>query len=259
MSKTRLIAVDLDCTLLTTEKTITDFTRDTMRECRRRGILTALSTGRSFATSRRCAQIIEPDACVLSCGAAVYAGDKKIARNVIEIPRANELIEACLRVKTLKNLSVETETGLYCNSREDLAHPEFALAHYSDFSSPVDAAAICLYARLFDMQAAKEIEERFPDVAVVYFSDQYIHCFTPKGISKWAGIQVLCDYYGISAADVTYFGDDFSDREAMMNCGVGVAMANAIDPVKEIADHVTLSSDEDGVAVWIERHIFSQA
>lgn len=59
----------------------------------------------------------------------------------------------------------------------------------------------------------------------------------------------------IPLADIVSFGDDLNDREMLQICGTGVAVSNAIQEVKEVADEVTLSNDEDGVAAWIERNI----
>jgi len=68
----------------------------------------------------------------------------------------------------------------------------------------------------------------------------------------------LTEKLGISLADIVSFGDDLNDREMLQICGTGVAVSNAIQEVKEVADEVTLSNDEDGVAVWIEKHILQR-
>ena len=73
--------------------------------------------------------------------------------------------------------------------------------------------------------------------------------------NKWNGVKTMLEYFGISPQDAVYFGDDNDDIEAMKNCGVGVAVANAIDAVKAVADVVVESNDEDGVAQYIEREI----
>ena len=56
---------------------------------------------------------------------------------------------------------------------------------------------------------------------------------------------------------VAAFGDDLNDLEMLRVCGSGVAVANAVQNVKEAADYVTLSNDQDGVAVWLERNLIS--
>ena len=67
----------------------------------------------------------------------------------------------------------------------------------------------------------------------------------------------MLDACGISTEDAVYFGDDNDDVESLKQCGTGVAVANAINVVKEAADVVVESNDEDGVAKWIERSLLA--
>jgi len=66
---------------------------------------------------------------------------------------------------------------------------------------------------------------------------------------------LMLEAVGISVTDAVYFGDDNDDIAALRNCGIGVAVANAIEAVKEAADVVVENNDEDGVAKWIEREL----
>lgn len=79
-----------------------------------------------------------------------------------------------------------------------------------------------------------------------------------KKATKWNGIQLMLSAMGVSPEETVYFGDDNDDIEPLENCGTGVALANAIEAVKEAADVVTESNDEDGVARWIEREIINE-
>ncbi len=72
------------------------------------------------------------------------------------------------------------------------------------------------------------------------------------GISKWTAIERLSKIHGIAPEDVIAFGDSPNDKEMIANAGVGVAMGNAVDEVKAVADRETLTSDEDGVYVFLK-------
>ena len=61
----------------------------------------------------------------------------------------------------------------------------------------------------------------------------------------------MLDAFGIDPEQAVYFGDDNDDIDPIRNCGCGVAVSNALDCVREIADHVTGSNDEDGVAAYL--------
>jgi Cof subfamily protein (haloacid dehalogenase superfamily) len=75
----------------------------------------------------------------------------------------------------------------------------------------------------------------------------------PAGIDKATALSWLCAHIGIDAADVVAFGDEYNDHEMLRWAGRGIAMGNANDLTKSIADEVTESNDDDGVAVAIER------
>jgi len=63
----------------------------------------------------------------------------------------------------------------------------------------------------------------------------------------------------ISLNEIAAFGDDANDIEMLKICGTGIAVSNAIDTVKAVVNHITLSNDEDGVTDWIENNLFRKA
>ena len=69
---------------------------------------------------------------------------------------------------------------------------------------------------------------------------------------KWSGIEWLCEREGIAPGEVLAVGDDHNDAELVARAGIGVAMGNAVDAVKEAADHVVRTNDQDGAAQAIE-------
>jgi hydroxymethylpyrimidine pyrophosphatase-like HAD family hydrolase len=77
----------------------------------------------------------------------------------------------------------------------------------------------------------------------------------PKGITKAYGISLLAKDLGIEQEEVMCIGDEENDLPMIEYAGIGVAMANAISRVKEIADVVTDSNEEDGVAKVVEKYV----
>ena len=75
----------------------------------------------------------------------------------------------------------------------------------------------------------------------------------PTGVDKGTGLAWLCAHLGVAAGDVVSFGDEFNDHEMLRWSGHGVAMANAHPLTRELADEVTVSNVDDGVAVALER------
>ena len=82
-------------------------------------------------------------------------------------------------------------------------------------------------------------------------SENRIAMIMNRKATKANGIRLLAQRHGISLEDIVAFGDDYNDIDMLKTCGVGVAMANALEAVKESADAVCSSNDEDGVAHWL--------
>jgi hydroxymethylpyrimidine pyrophosphatase-like HAD family hydrolase len=77
----------------------------------------------------------------------------------------------------------------------------------------------------------------------------------PKGISKATGLQEVCKLLGITMDQIVAFGDSRNDLKMIQAAGLGVAMGNAQDVVKQAADHVTLTNVEHGIAAFIQKHL----
>ncbi|NLK45645.1 MAG: HAD hydrolase family protein [Treponema sp.] len=79
--------------------------------------------------------------------------------------------------------------------------------------------------------------------------------FSKTNATKDQSIRFISDYLKIPLRDFAAFGDDFADLPMLKLCKIGVAMGNAVQEVKDSADAVTLSNEEDGVAVWLEKNV----
>ncbi len=77
----------------------------------------------------------------------------------------------------------------------------------------------------------------------------------PQGLSKGKSLLEIAEYYDIEQKEIIAFGDELNDETMIKVAGVGVAMANAVDHIKEISDYITLSNDEDGIADYLEKFV----
>ena len=81
-----------------------------------------------------------------------------------------------------------------------------------------------------------------------------MYAFLPEGSGKIQAIKALSEKSGIAISDIVAFGDDRNDIDMLTMCGRGVAVANAIPEVLAVADEITASNDEDGVAEWMRKN-----
>lgn len=82
--------------------------------------------------------------------------------------------------------------------------------------------------------------------------DRYI---TTRGVDKYNAIKRIAEIENIDNNDIISFGDSANDLEMLKKSGVGVAMENALDIVKDVADYVTKSHNEDGVIYFLEEYL----
>jgi len=103
-----------------------------------------------------------------------------------------------------------------------------------------------LYSRLFQMY--------FEDLHVYRSRPTYLE-IAPKTVSKATALQLLMkERFNTDLSHVMAFGDNYNDVDMIRDAGLGIAVGNAIQEVKDVAKEITLTSKEDGVAIAIEKH-----
>ena len=251
----RLLLFDLDGTLLRSDKTISADSLYQLDICRQRGYLIGVSTSRSECNCLTFLGQLHPDILITSGGALVKKKDEYIYKAAFSPATVREMIYTVRQVCGEDvEITLDTPDTHYWNYRIDpqkldKSWGDSVWTDFSDFSE--EALKMCV--EIFDEVKAKQLAQRLPDCDAVRFSDGFWYKYTPKGVTKEAAIELACKSCGIAPADVIAFGDDFADIGMLKMAGVGVAMGNAIDEVKAIADVVIGSNDEDGIARYLEK------
>ena len=93
-----------------------------------------------------------------------------------------------------------------------------------------------------------EAGKHFPDLMALRSKPEYLEILSPES-TKRSAAQVLLEHYGVEAKRAVAFGDSDVDVDMLQYCGLGVAMGNAPKSVKEAADFVTASNDQEGVYI----------
>ena len=107
------------------------------------------------------------------------------------------------------------------------------------------------------LQVADELQARWPDDLTIHVlrSPRYtgFMCeIAPAGVSKWSGVLHLAEQSGICREEICAVGDDVNDIPMILGAGLGVAMGNALDEVKAVADRVAPGHDSDGLVEVVE-------
>lgn len=256
MENISLILSDLDGTLFHNDKSISDYTKQVIARAQKNGIMFGISTSRALVNAEKFLDGISPDVLITNGGGLVTHGNKKIYSCEFSNEEIRTLIKSAFDVLGPNAvISVDNENRLYSNSREELGDKFWSFNDFSNFTEP--AMKMCL--KTLDKEKIEKIASTvgIGNVEFLPFSDIPWYKLSKKGATKEKAIEALCANTNISAEQIASFGDDFNDIGMLKLCGKGIAMQNAIDEVKQIANDVCLSNENDGVAKWIEENLLS--
>jgi Cof subfamily protein (haloacid dehalogenase superfamily) len=254
----QMIVMDLDGTLLTDDKNISNYTLSIFERCKSNGIKIAIATGRSEKASRRIIDLVKPDIMILNGGAFVKDSNGKIIyRKLLSIKTANGLIDECVKNENIGSITVETEENYYVSYKEPAYHPDYMHGEYYDFSKQLSKEVYKITVEIFDKKIMPVIENKFDECKAIDFSGEDWCGFFPKEVDKMIAIEMVLREKNMELPEVTAFGDDYNDMEMVKRCGTGVAMENGIEEIKKIANYTCGKNNEDGVAKWIEKNLLA--
>jgi hypothetical protein len=257
----KMIVTDLDRTLLRSDSEISEYSKHILFSCRQRGIMIVFATARAEHSCRRFIDFIKPDAIVSNGGAIVRIGDEIVYRAAMSMETTNKLLLTCMNRSNIGYITVDTDKGYFVNSRtyeNDYSRAEYLPAFYVDFSKGLDCDSYKICVDISDDTTAYEIAAEFPSVEVIPFSGEDWYRFADKDADKWYGVRALAARTGTDPSYIVAFGDDYSDIDMLKECGIGVAVTNAIDEVKSATDQICDTNNNDGVAKWLEENILNQ-
>lgn len=273
-SKIKMIAFDLDGTLLTTDKRLTERTRKALEQAVEKGIHIIPATGRPMSGIPK--EIIDFPGIryiVSSNGARVLDMKNRdvLYEETLPVEKAGEILDIFEKYDTLREIYYD---GIGYADRGRLEQIEKyqkdpAMQRYIITTRrPVESTRVkfetenrgldkiqALFVSQEDkLEAWESIESQVGDVEVTGALSNNIEV-NAKGIHKGSALQFLGELLGISMDEVITFGDGSNDIKMLEMAGTGVAMANSVQKVLDIADITAMSNDEDGVARIIEQYV----
>ena len=266
MSDYRLIASDLDGTLTNDEKKITLATKSALQRVMQKGVSVVLSSGRPVSGVEYLAKELELDKhhgfiLSLNGGKIIDFTTKEVLYNQTLPMELNPLITDFLR-KGSPNVLTYLDDGLY-TEQPDLPEIQFIskvsrlkIKRVKDLGReiPVPTNKIMTVGEPDRMaKLEQEIREYFGDQVSVFRSEASYLEVMPPNVSKAKGLARLLDHLHLTREQLIAFGDGFNDVPMIEFAGMGVAMANAQEPVRRVADFVTRSNEEDGIAYALDR------
>jgi 5-amino-6-(5-phospho-D-ribitylamino)uracil phosphatase len=238
----KLVALDMDGTLLNKKGLVSDGNRSAIQAAKEKGIFVVLSTGRSIITSREHADALELNSYLVTVNGSEIWDPKRelVERNLVK----SDLIE------WMWQLSQQHKTQFWASSTGRVWHNEMPedihTQEWMKFGFTIDDDATRAII-LEELNSKGEFEISNSSLKNIEVNS--------AGINKARGLKTVCSRLGIEMKNVMAVGDSLNDLAMIKEAGLGVAMGNAQDIVKEEANWVTSSNEEDGVAKAIHKWV----
>ncbi|MGH9754107.1 MAG: Cof-type HAD-IIB family hydrolase [Blastocatellia bacterium] len=274
----KLLALDIDGTLLTPRGAITPRNSEAINMARQSGVQIVLVTGRRFNSARELAQRLDMDAPLISHNGALTKNietletldyhplDIEIARAIISFGRECGVDMICcddpdgLGKMVIEGVSEENKSlHRYLDKYRDSVNVVSDLLEYVDHQ-PIQIMFSGCCDPMDDFAAALKtaIGERIQLFKTRYRSaDLTILDALSLTASKGASLAAIAKKHGVAREEIMAIGDNHNDLTMLCYAGLGVVMANAEDELKRMGFELTSSNEEDGVAEAIEKHILT--
>ena len=283
----KLAAIDLDGTMLNQYGIVTQRTKQAIERTQQRGIEVIIASGRPMDSIKAIAEEIKSEKYFISGnGAIIYdiQNDEIIYENTLKKQKTLDIIKICEENSIYYNIYTEKEIiakNLQCNvlyyHKENLNKEEKNKTHINiveniydyivDRDEKVVKITICDNNQvIFNsiMRKLKEIEEievlevshmsrkvirqGSVEVPIEYFYTE----ISAQNVDKWNAIEFLKEKMQIKTEEIVAIGDNVNDKKMIENAGLGIAMGESTPVIKNVANQITGSNNEDGVAQALE-------
>ncbi|MCX7796717.1 MAG: Cof-type HAD-IIB family hydrolase [bacterium] len=257
----KLIAVDIDGTLITPDKRITPRVRDILRYVENKGIMVSLVTGRLYPTCKKYAlELGLSGPCVIYQGAMIIDHKTDKVLHELRIPKDKAL--EIVRYSRENNLSLNVYMDQFTFYTEkpnrysilDAQLNEVELQVVKNLEDIITDDPLKLMF-VEDPKTISKLEEIFSsldeEITALTSLPQFLEIVN-KNATKADALKWIADRFNIKREEIMAIGDSHNDIPMIEWAGIGVAMGNADEKVKNSADFITLSNTEDGVAYAIE-------
>lgn len=267
----KLVAIDLDGTLVTDEKELTKKTVEVIKEASKKGVKIMISSGRSFYRLERFIDALDlrkENQCTICFNGGMIVENKTKemlysknlnAEEVEELIQLGKALRLPIMIYSRDTHYVETIPEVVQKNTKNLKGMNLKVVNFNqiNFNKPENY----IYKVCFIDKPEKIIEKRkqiseeiLKKYEITSSVPEYLE-IVKKGIKKSEAIKVVMEKYDIKQDEVMAIGDGENDIEMLDFAGLGIAMENAKEEVKRFANDVTTSNNHDGVANAIEKYI----
>ncbi len=254
-SNIKMVVTDLDGTLLKRDKTLSEYSKIVIKRFMEEGNVFAIATSRPFNVLQELVQDISYDAAICHNGVRTILHNKELTYYGID--NSYNIIKELISFKPNIHIGVCKDQIMYANFEIDKLMTNCPYKYTNTFSEIENILVSTIIIEVDNPAQLQEYKGFIPDLYYLQIIEERIGIVLNRCATKLNGILQVINKKNISLENVYAFGDDYNDIEMIKACGVGIAMENAIQPVKNQADLVCKSNDADGVAHWIENNLLT--
>ncbi|WP_217588466.1 Cof-type HAD-IIB family hydrolase [Lentibacillus saliphilus] len=245
MSEIKLVALDMDGTLLNSTGDVSDYTKDVIGEALERHVHVVLSTGRPLDYCYPHAEALNLSSFLVTAnGGEIWTMDKQLLERHLLDPEVVKNMYALTEHLGLNTWMFTTEKVYFDEKPND-----FLAEEWLKFGAHTDEIAkLDQFIKEVSYYDGLELTNSLPTNVEV----------NPKGVSKASALKRVCREIGITMDQVMAVGDSLNDMKMIQESGIGVAMGNAQEAIKKAADTMTDTNDHDGVAKAIQKYVLDQ-
>lgn len=265
----KLVAIDLDGTLLNSHKEISQKNKDVLAQAKAAGVKIVLCTGRPLAAIEVYLETLglrdNGDYSITFNGGLVQKNDtgEIIEKALMPLDDVHDLYQLATELKVpldilsdglVLQLPTSLENRSLYSQLNNLLTFEAAELQHLTADKIYNKAVVAIDEDYLDEQISK-IPATFYDRYEIIKTRSNLLEFMPKGITKAYGISLLARDLDIKQEEIMTIGDEENDLPMIEYAGLGVAMENAVASVKALADVITATNDNDGVAQAVEKFV----
>lgn len=267
----KIIALDMDGTLLNDDKVITDKTKNALTKIKEQGVKVVLSSGRPLEGLTYYLNelgLMEDDQYVLSYNGCLVqeTKSKKIIHEAVlsgkDLHYFYDLscnLGVNIHAFSPKRGLITPKISKYTKLEAEINKIDINICDFSEVLEDEEIVKIMFIDEpdILDKAIAKVPKELYDKYVMVKSAPHFFEIIK-KGSGKGAGLKALAGYLKVRREEVIACGDAGNDLDMVKYAGLGVAMKNAMDEVKEAADYITSDNNNDGIAKVIDKFILNK-
>ncbi|MEW9674920.1 Cof-type HAD-IIB family hydrolase [Lentibacillus sp. L22] len=283
-----LIAIDLDGTLLSHDGTISEENREVIKQAQRQGNTIAISSGRSLHDTQEILHLAGLDCSIITGnGAVVFHAGERIQHLIIPVNVMTDIMDLIEKIGLY--YEIYTNQGVYIEEdgkqflMEEIEHmqeqtgnldvehayqmldtqsKQGGITYVPDYHA-IDFKPLEVYKLFvlsFDQEKRDKLQEQLAkrnDISLTTSGQQKLEIAHPKA-SKGNALQFFANYMGIELENTVAMGDNLNDVSMFEVAGLGIAMGNAEEKLKEVADYVSVHHENNGVAYGLKKWVLQE-